>query len=173
MHYEFCSGITLDFQFKKTNFPHMAGLHKLKDIPTIHAYLEKPGFANQIISKIKKDLLTESDIKGSKYYPQIQKRYEDFTLENLFSLSYSDVIIDFDVTKLSKSKLKNTKYILFEKDTKGNRHLCIGGNHSEGFYPETFFFEKSDYYVKNQIREKIRKFQIIKADGTIYFEDEF
>ena len=174
MHYEFCNGFLLEFQFKKTNFPHMAGLHKLKDMSLIQTYLGKQGFANQIISKIKKGSLTETDIKASKYFPLIQKRYEEFTLENLFGLSYNDVIIDFDVTKLARSKLKNTKFILFEKNiNQENRHLCIAGNQSDGFYPETFFFEPSDYYIKNQVLEKIKTFQIIKADGSIYFEDSF
>lgn len=152
----------------------MAGLHKLKDINIIQTYLGKQGFANQILSKIKKGTLTESDVKASKYFPLIQKRYEEFTLENLFSLSYSDVIIDFDITKLAKSKLKNTKFILFEKNMdQENRHLCIAGNETNGFYPETFFFKSSDYYIKNQVLEKVKKFQIIKADGSIYFEDKF
>ncbi len=35
MHYEFYNGFLLEFQFKKTHFPHMAGLHKLKDINII------------------------------------------------------------------------------------------------------------------------------------------
>ena len=174
MHYEFCNGFILEFQFKKTNFPHMAGLHKLKDIPIIQSYLGKPGFANQILSKIKKGTLTESDIKASKYFPLIQKRYDEFTLENLFSLSYSDVIIDFDIKKLPKSKLTKTKFILFEKNNKQeNRHLCIAGNQTNGYYPETFFYEQSDYYIKNQTLEKIKQFQIIKTDGSIFFEDNF
>lgn len=174
MHYEFCNGFLLDFQFKKTNFPHMIGLHKLKDLGVIQAYLGKAGFANQLLSKIKKGALTETDIKSSKYFSQIKRRYEEFTLENLFSLSYTDVIINFDITKVQKSKLTKTKFILFEKNSKNeNRHLCIAGNQTEGFYPETFFFEPSDYYVKNQVVEKIKKFQIIKSDGTVYFEDTF
>ena len=174
MHYEFYNGFILEFKFSKTNFPHMAGLHKLKDLNIIRTYLGKPGFANQIISKIKKGILTEADIKTSKYFPLIQRRYDEFTLENLFSLSYNDVIIDFDITKLAKSKLTNTKYILFEKNqNQENRHLCIAGNQTKGFYPETFFFETTDYYIRNQNQEKIKKFQIIKPDGTIYFEDCF
>ena len=103
----------------------MAGLHKLKDIPIIQSYLGKPGFANQILSKIKKGTLTESDIKASKYFPLIQKRYDEFTLENLFSLSYSDVIIDFDIKKLPKSKLTKTKFILFEKITNKKTDICV------------------------------------------------
>ena len=77
MHYTFYNGFILEFEFKKTNFPHMAGLHKLKDINIIQTYLGKQGFANQIISKIKKGALTEADIRTSKYFPGIQKRYEE------------------------------------------------------------------------------------------------
>ena len=174
MHYEFCNGFLLEFQFKKTNFPHMIGLHKLKDMTAIQTYAGKAGFANQVLSKIKKGTLTEADIKTSKYFPLIQKRYEEFTLDNLFSLSYTDVIIDFDITKLEKSKLTKTKFILFEKnDKQENRHLCVAGNEKDGFYPETFFYEPSDYYLKNQVQEKTKKFQILNSDGSVYFEDEF
>lgn len=109
MHYEFSNGFLLDFTFQKTNFPHMIGLHKLKDINIIQKYAGKSGFANQIISKIKKGTLTETTSKTSKYFPIIQKRYEEFTLDNLFSLSYTDIIIDFDVTKLAKSKIIQNK----------------------------------------------------------------
>ena len=67
-----------------------------------------------------------------------------------------------------------TKFILFEKNNKQeNRHLCIAGNQTNGYYPETFFYEQSDYYIKNQTLEKIKQFQIIKTDGSIFFEDNF
>ena len=174
MHYEFCNGFVLEFQFKKTNFPHLAGLHKLKDIPIIQTYIGRTGFASQLLTKIKKGTLTDSDVRSSKYFPMIQRRYDEFTAENLFSLSYSDVIIDFDVTKLAKSKLHNTKFILFEQNAMlENRHLCIAGSQTEGFYPETFFFEPSDYYLKNQVREKVKTFKIINPCGSLFFEDTF
>lgn len=87
----------------------MIGLHKLKAINIIQKYAGKSGFVNQIITKIQKGTLTETTSKTSKYFPIIQKRYEEFTLDNLFSLSYTDVIIDFDVTKLAKSKIIQNK----------------------------------------------------------------
>ena len=52
MHYEFSNRFLLDFTFQKTNFPHMIGLHKLKDINIIQKYAGKSGFVNQIITKI-------------------------------------------------------------------------------------------------------------------------
>lgn len=174
MHYELANGLVIEFKFRKTSFVHLAGLHKLKDIPLIQTYSAKSGFASQIISKIKKGNFTEFDVKSSKYFPLIQKRYENFTLENLFSLSYTDVVVDFDISKVAKSKLVNTKYILFEKDSQnGNRQLCIANDATGGYYPETFFYEPSDYYLKNQTLEKVKKFQMVKSDGSIYFTDEF
>lgn len=174
MHYELQNGFVLEFQFKKSNFVHMAGLHKLKDIPLIQTYSSKPGFASQIISKIKKGTFTEADVFSSKYFPLIQKRYENFTLENLFSLVYTDIVVDFDISKLAKSKLVNTKFILFEKDVQnGNRHLCIAEDALGNYYPETFFYEASDYYLKSQTLIKVKKVQMIKSDGSIYFSDEF
>ena len=154
MRYEFYSGFVLEFRFVKTNFVHLVGLHKLKDINLIQIYAAKKGFASQIISRIQKGDLTEEEIKTSKYFPLIKNRYEDFTFENIFCLSYTDVIIDFDITKLKQSKLVNTKFILYEKKQNGNRQLCIAGDSKNGYYPETFFFEPKDYYIKNQKHEK-------------------
>ena len=174
MHYEFEDGFILEFSFIKNSFPHMIGLHKLIDIPLLYKFSTKQENANYIISKIKNGKLTESDIKSSIFFPKIENRYNNFYSENLFSLSYTDVIIDFDIKKLQKSKLKNTKFILFEKDkTKGYRQLCVAKSKTSLYYPETFFYEPSDYYIQNQTIQKIKKIQMIKKDGTIYFEDSF
>ena len=72
MHYEFCNGFLLEFQFKKTNFPHMIGLHKLKDMTAIQTYAGKAGFANQVLSKIKK--MSHKDARD--------KQRENFLKEN-------------------------------------------------------------------------------------------
>lgn len=174
LHYEFDDEFVLEFSFEKNSFPHMIGLHKLIDIPLLKKFSEKKVSANYVLSKIMNGKLTEDKIKTSKYFYKIQNRYNKFSSENLFCLTYTNVIIDFDITKLEKSKLKKTKFILFEQDhNKGYRHLCIAFNKITGFYPETFFYEKSDYYLKNQIIKKIKKVLITRKDGTIYFEDSF
>lgn len=176
MHYEFESTTTLNFTFEKNSFPHMAGLHKLRDIPLIQQFNNpnnKMICAKYLISKIKKGALTENDVKNSCYYGLIEQRYHQFTSENLFSMTYTDVIIDFNVTRLVSSKLLHTKYILYEKEKTGYRQLCIAINASGECYAETFFFEPSDNYIKGQTHEKIHKVQMIAPDGTIYFEDSF
>ena len=154
----------------------MLGLHKLKDIPLIQKFnnpLDKMVSANYLIGKIKKGDLTEKDIQKSVYYNQIQKRYIRFDTENLFGLTYTDVIVDFDVNKLANSKLTNTKYILYEAEQEGYKQLCIAGKGSNEYYAETFFFEPSDDYIRNQKTVKVKRVQIIAPDGTIYLEDEF
>ena len=81
MHYEFSNGFLLDFTFQKTNFPHMIGLHKLKDINIIQKYAPKIKieifggitnykFANQILTG-------GADIIGSDQGYEIVKRYKD------------------------------------------------------------------------------------------------
>ena len=55
----------------------------------------------------------------------------------------------------------------------GYRQLCVAKNKMSVYYPETFFYEPSDYYIQNQTIQKIKKIQMIKKDGTIYFEDSF
>lgn len=176
IHYEFESGNTLEFQFHKNNFPHMIGLHKLLDIPLIQRFnnpKDKMAGANYIISKIKKGDFTETDVKSSLYYEAIQKRYNQFTANNLFSMTYTDAIVNFDVSKLPNSKLQNTQYILYETEPDGYRNLCVGHDKSEKYYVETFFYEPSDYYIRGQLHEKIVRMHIIAPDNSIYFEDTF
>lgn len=176
MRYELQDNSIIQFKFSKKSFPHMLGLHKLKDIPLIQKFnnpLDKMVSANYLIGKIKKGDLTEKDIQKSVYYNQIQKRYIRFDAENLFGLTYTDVIVDFDVNKLANSKLTNTKYILYEAEQEGYKQLCIAGKGLNEYYAETFFFESSDDYIRNQKTVKVKTVQMIAPDGTIYLEDEF
>lgn len=70
MLYELESGIKLEFTFEKTAFPHLAGIHKLIDIPLIRKYndpRETMVSAKYLLSKIRQGKFYEKSddyIKG-------------------------------------------------------------------------------------------------------------
>ena len=174
MEYEFENGDIVDFKFKQTDFPHLLGLHKLIDIPVIRQFNDRNNVtvsAKFIISRIKKEeQLTENIIKNSIFFPDIQQRYEKFSKENILTLSYTDVIVDFDAT-LIKSNLR-ANYILYEqKDNYGYNHLCIAEDVKGKKYAESFFYNPADIYIRNQNTLKVRNVKIYDDKGNLYLED--
>ena len=146
------------------------GLHKLVDIPIIRHFNDKNNktvSVKYIISQIKRQsILTENIVRNSAYFQKIQQRYERFTKDNLLSISYTDVVIDFDKT-IFGSRM-NAKYILFEnQNIQGYNHLCIAENEKKEQYAESFFYEPSDLYLKNQRKVKIKKLAIFLFTSVI------
>lgn len=172
--YEFEDGTVVEFKPKQTDFPHLLGLHKLVDIPIIRQFNDKNNktvSAKFLISKIKKEtILTDNVIKNSVYFSDIEDRYDKFTKENLLSLSYTDVIIDFDASLVGS--LLNAKYVLYEeKESGGYNHLCIAENAMTEKYLESFFYNPTDRYLKNQKKIKIKNVKIFDNKGNLYLED--
>ncbi|WP_027400214.1 PBECR4 domain-containing protein [Anaerovorax odorimutans] len=173
--YELENGAKIKYIYKKENFPHLIGLHKLVDLPLIQRFNDPKNHiinSKYIISKIKQSKLTEIDVKSSCYYNKIVDRYSHFNAENLMSLTYTEVVIDFDRSLLRNSKLYKTKYILFEKENSEYRHLCIAKDASK-YYIESFFYEKSNDYINNQKIVKVKSVQIFDSKGNLYLEDTF
>lgn len=175
MEYEFETGEIIGFKLKQTDFPHLIGLHKLKDIPVIRQFNDKGNTtvsAKYIISRIKKEeLLTEATIKKSTYFQNIEQRYERFNKENILSLSYTDAVIDFDASQIGSSLQAN--YILFEKKEQGYHHLCIAEDSNTVKYAESFFFNSTNLYIHNQKIIKVSSVKIYDDKGKVYMEDEF
>lgn len=172
--YEFEDGNTIEFVPKQTDFPHLIGLHKLVDIPIIRQFNDKSNqtvSAKFLISKIKKEtILTDDVIKNSAYFSKIEDRYNRFNKENILSLSYTDVILDFNPALIG-SDLK-AKYVLFEEKEQGcYNHLCVAEASADKKYLESFFYEPSDLYLRNQIQIKIKNVKILDDKGNLFLED--
>ena len=172
--YEFEDENIIEFVAKQTDFPHLIGLHKLVDIPIIRQFNDKSNqtvSAKFLISKIKKEIiLTDDVIKNSTYFSKIEDRYNRFNKENILSLSYTDVILDFNPALIG-SDLK-AKYVLFEeKEHGGYNHLCVAEANVDKKYLESFFYEPSDLYLRNQKRIKIKKVKIFDDKGNLFLED--
>lgn len=168
---EDCSAIR--FQLKQADFPHLIGLHKLIDIPVIRQFNDKKNKvvgAKYINSKIRKEeLLTENIIRKSAYFPDIEFRFDHFCKENILTLSYSEVIIDFNASLIGSS-LK-AKYILFEQKGEGYHHLCVAEDQTGKYYVESFFYQPTDLYLCKQKTMKIKSIKIYDKAGNLYFED--
>lgn len=173
--YEFQNGDKVDFRLKQTDFPHLLGLHKLKDIPIIGKFndtTDKTVSAKYLISKIKKGtLLTDGIVRGSRYFRDIEMRYTNFSKERLLTMSYTDAIINFDASKIGSSL--NAKYILFESFNQGYNHFCIAEDENLRYYAESFFCSLDDRYLRNQKIVKIDRIQIYDDKGQLYLQDEF
>ena len=172
--YTLVNGDVIDFKLKQTDFPHLIGLHKLVDIPLIGQFndVSNPTVsAKFLISKIKKESqLTESTIKNSVYFPDIEQRYKNFSKENLLTLTYTDAIVDFDASLIC-SKLRGD-YILFENQkSQGYNYLSVAKDTQQKRYAESFFYNPADRYIRNQKIVKVSKVEIYDKDGKLYLED--
>lgn len=168
------NGDVIDFKLKQTDFPHLIGLHKLVDIPLIGQFNDVSNLtvsAKFLISKIKKESqLTESIIKNSVYFPDIAQRYQNFSKENLLTLTYTDAIVDFDASLIG-SRLRGD-YILFENQKlQGYNYLSVAKDAQEKRYAESFFYNPADRYIRNQKIVKVSKVEIYDRNGDLYLED--
>lgn len=174
VEYELDGQIVFDFRFKQSDFPHLIGLHKLVDIPVIGQFNDKNNKTvgtKYLISKIKQEkILTDSIICGSSYFKEIKDRYFGFNKNNLLSLSYTDVIINFNPLLINSTL--NADYILFEKQSgQGYNHLCIAQDRNGARYAESFFYNPNDLYIRNQNIVKVKKVTIYDAKNNIYLSD--
>ncbi len=144
------NGIVLHIFFQKSNFSHLVGLHKLKDLE----------IANRTGSAIYKDLergrITQSDLEKSDYYYLIQNRVNHFPkIDQIFG---KKIIVDFNPALLSSCKL-NAEYILYQNCGSAYIHLAIG--HSvRGYYPESFFYDITPQYLSGQILLDVTEIRI-------------
>lgn len=173
--YKLDNGVKVEFIYREENFAHLIGLHKLKDIQLIQFWLDRTNKTvklKTVLNHIKNESLTDSIINSSKFYSEIQDRYENFSYENLTTLSYTDAVINFN-SKIIKSKLKSD-YILFEeKDNKIN-YMGIALDKKTGKrYIETFFNESSNKYIQNQKIEKVKSFYLYDKNNKLIVDDTF
>lgn len=172
--YRLANGDIIEFKLKQTDFPHLIGLHKLIDIPIIGQFNDVSNTtvsSKFLISKIKKESqLTENIIKSSIYFPSIEQRYQNFSKENLLTLTYTDAIVDFKPSLIG-SKLHGD-YILFEnRKFQGYNYLSVAKDVQENRYVESFFHNPTDIYIRNQNIVKVSKVEIYDKSGKLYLED--
>lgn len=80
------NGDVLSIRFSYEQFPHLVGLHKLIDLNIIGRFNNRknPYFnAKTLITYIKKEILTDTLIRTSKYFKDINERYECFNMKSI------------------------------------------------------------------------------------------
>ena len=75
---------SLKVAFKGEQFPHLVGLHYLKDIPEVNT-VAATNSAKRVYKKIRNNQITQEDIENSKQYYKIKERIEKF-------LKFDDVV---------------------------------------------------------------------------------
>lgn len=171
--YELEDETRIDFVLKQTDFPHLIGLHKLIDMPIIRRFNDKNKksvSAKYLIQKIKQQkMITETEVKNSRYFHDIEDRYTNFSKDNLLTASYTDAIVDFDASLIGSSLLSD--YILFESRDGGYNHLCVAKDCTGKRYAESFFHNPRDLYISGQKTVRIKKIEIYDAEGKLYLSD--
>lgn len=174
--YNLSNGNVINVRYLEENFAHLLGLHKLKDIQLIQFWLDKKNKSvnlKEVIRRIKNSTFTDSVVKSSVFYKDIQDRYESFSYDNLTTLTYTDAVINFNPSVI-KSKIKSD-YILFEE--KGNNeynHLGIALDKKTGNrYIETFFHQSNDMYIAGQNVVKVKGFTLYDFNNQIIVTDSF
>jgi len=174
--YELENGMIIEYTYKRANFVHLIGLHKLDDILLISMFNDKNNHkvnTKTVMSSIKKGKLTDTMVQSSSFFYKISDRYTSFDYDNLTTLNYTDAVIDFDASRIP-SKLKSD-YLLFEERPTGEyNHLGVAYDSVNGVrYAETFLHTTNDLYVKNQTVVKVKKFKLLDAGGNIIVTDSF
>ncbi len=174
--YTLNTGTIIRFSYKKENFVHLLGLHKLTDLQLIQFWLDKSNPSvklGTLMKRIQSSTFTDKMVKSSVHYHKIQTRYENFNYDNLTTLHYTDVIVNFNPS-LINSKLKSD-YILFEEKSPGKyNHMGIALDSDNSYrYVETFFHETTDKYIAGQTIEKIKDFALYDKNNHLIVSDSF
>lgn len=154
-----------ELYFHKRHFAHLIGLHKLTDIGQLHNKR-----ADFIYGQIKKGNITEDIIKNSTFFGEMESRLDNFyDIDKLLVSDNLRIIIDFEPSKTpaQKSSLKST--LLFSRSqNSGYSHLCLAPDaRTPLYYPETFFYQPDDFYVKGQNVLTVKKLEITSKQSKI------
>lgn len=136
--------------FKRANFKHLAGLHKLKDMFWNASQRFDSG---RLMRMIKKDQITEQLLKNSHFYDEREEK----RLMSLCQLSEllvpgGNVIYPFERAKC-KINISFKSDAMFFKSDQMNCFIIFGAaQDQEGkyFYPETLFYREDDAYIEGQ-----------------------
>lgn len=168
-------GTKIEFIYKRENFPHLLGLHKLQDLQLVQFWLDRTNYSvklGTVMRRIEKETFTDAMVRSSVFFSKIEDRYNNFTYDNLTTLNYTDAIVDFNPT-IMNSKLQSD-YILFENRNGGYNHMGVAKDSAKGNrYVETFFHEQNGIYLTGQKIMKIKKYEFIDINGNTIVEDMF
>ncbi|MGL4335832.1 MAG: PBECR4 domain-containing protein [Turicibacter sp.] len=163
--YHLSDGRELKIIFKKENFPHLLGLHKLLDIEILRKHSQKIISANSVYRDLKRGLLTYTDVSNSVHFYEIENRF--MYINELDSLLFDRIVLDFDKTKIA-TKITAT-ILLYRKIDHKYVHLALVKAVDGSYVPQTLLVQGNRYYVDNQ-KELIITKLTIKNRGRVIEE---
>ncbi len=152
--------INLNINFGAEHFKHLAGLHKLKDLP-----ISKRDSAN-IYREILDEKTTITDIQKSKFFSEAEKRLLNFT--KVKDALYSP---DLMLKSLKGYFLGITAdYLLSKKDAVEDTavsyaHLFLRDD-EDIVIPVTFFTRNDDKYLRNNVRWTVHSIEEVKRQES-------
>lgn len=150
------NGVKIKVYFEKKNFYHLLGLHKLTDIAILR------NSPTMVFKNICNGKITHKKIIKSVHFDKIENRFKYFHYLPIMLSKDSKVIVDFNYKLLHKTRLKETRYILFRYiGNEGVIHFTLGKKKGE-IYPETFFFDEGNQYIDNQDLLEIKNIEVVK-----------
>lgn len=164
--YELLNGDSLEVIFKKENFPHLIGLHKLIDISEFNRLNNKMIKGNKVFKMVKNKDIEEEKIINSPNYEKIELRVENFHKIN--DLVFNRVIYDFDRTKV-RTYIK-ADLVLYKVEDGMYIHLFLVKDKFGKYVSMTFIVEPNDKYIKGQKDFSISRLSIEEKnkDTKIY-----
>lgn len=151
---------SIKVRFPAQCFYHLVGLHYLTDIAQLDR-ARQSNLPSSVYKRILKGQISQELVEKSSFYSEIEERISHFP--NLGKVLTSKIIVDFDYTKVQRTKLQS-KYLLFNQYENGYDIIGLKYDSKYDLYiPETFIVEHTDYYIKNQIT-----YNIIDVDIKYY-----
>lgn len=162
--YKLRNGTEIKVVFKKSNLPHLLGLHKLKDIEEFRKLSEKEVAAQTVYKRLKSGSITFEQISNSEYFHEIENRLKH--IQNLEQLVFERVILDFDASKL-KTKLKKVTVLFYVKIGSEYIHLPLVYNKSGYYAPNTLLVQRNRYYIDNQDELTVESLTVMNKGKVI------
>ena len=150
--------IKFTIHFTAENFYHLLGLEKLTDV--VQLKNKQPA---RVYKQILSETIKSGTIQKSNLYHLIENRIKNFEhIKDFLHYEKSNkIIIDFNARKLPfKTKLHNTKFMLYKHIDTTYLHLTIGNKRI--LYPETFIVEYGSQYISGQKMLDILSIDVIE-----------
>lgn len=153
---EFTNGSIIELRFNKSQFFHLCGLHKLRDLPKFTTQRK-----SSILKEIEKEQLQTEHISISKYYDAGIDNVHDRirciqNIDQLLEIG-RPVVWDFAPERGNfRSQIKSK--IIFYDDS--NKYfiltVCCAQDHRYQYYfPETMFVRTDSLYISGQMKTHI------------------
>lgn len=160
--FELINGSCIRLQFFPTNYYHLMGLHKFRDIPELIPNRRRRITQNSIYKSILNGEITEFDLQRSAYYDEekLMARFYAFLNVEEYLLSMQSAVMPFNQSLVKGTSRITADAVLFTiemrngiDETNGKNYIMLFTRYDKrigAYAPVSFFLETSDRYIANQ-----------------------